>query len=114
MPAAMSRTLEIWLPMWKCSSFSAVAHAGIAQFDFHRVSNWRGIRPNLALSPPVFCHLPAPSDTRRMRTPSSGCTPRRALLRSPAAARRLLDDDEDICRPSLRPISARRMYSRSL
>jgi hypothetical protein len=60
-----------------------VAQAGFASARSSSSSTWRGIRPNLALSPPVFCHLPAPIDARRMRTPSSGCTP---------SAARFLDD----------------------
>ena len=70
----MSRTLEICEPMWKCSSFSAVPSR--RRLALRQVSSWRGDRPNLALSPPVFCHLPAPRVARRMRTPRRGSTPK--------------------------------------
>ena len=86
----------------------------LSRSDFHRSSTWRGDSPNLALSPPLFCHLPAPSEARRMRTPRPGFT-------SSAFASSITSGSSDgfsitmkVCRPSLRPISARRMYSRSL
>ena len=61
-----------------------------------RSSSWRGLSPNLALSPPVFCHLPAPIVARRTRTPSSGSTLELArLLDHAAQLGRLLDHDED-------------------
>src|SRR5690606_42020707 len=59
----LSRTLEICEPMWKCSSLSA-SPMPASRSDFHRSSSCRGLRPNLALSPPEFCHLPAPSVAR--------------------------------------------------
>src|SRR3546814_1194446 len=113
MPRAMSRTLEICEPMWKCSSFSA-SPMPASRSDFHRSSSWRGLRPNLALSPPEFCHLPAPSDARRMRTPRIGSTP--SALASSITSRSSdgFSTTMKVFIPSLRPISARRMYSRSL
>ena len=86
----------------------------VSRRRFQRSSSCRGLSPNFALSPPLFCHLPAPIDASRMRTPSPGLTPS-------AFASSITSDSSDgfsttmkVCSPSLRPISASRMYSRSL
>ena len=81
---------------------------------FHRSSTWRGERPNLALSPPLFCHLPAPSEARRMRTPRPGLTPSARASSMTSGSSEGFSTTMKVSSPSLRPISARRMYSRSL
>ena len=82
--------------MWKCSSCSASSMPA-SRSSSTRSSTWRGERPNLALSPPLFCHLPAPSEARRMRTPRPGSTPSAArLLDHQRQLGRLLDHDEGL------------------
>jgi hypothetical protein len=75
MPAWMSRMLAICEPMWKCSScMQSSMSASRRRSSSPR--DWLAESPNLAFSPPVFCHLPLPMEARRTRMPSMGRTPR--------------------------------------
>jgi hypothetical protein len=91
----------------------AVAHAGVAQ-RLPQVQQLARVEADSLLSPPLFCHLPAPSEASRMRTPSPGFTPSAAASSSAISSSDGFSMTMKVCMPSLRPISARRMYSRSL
>ena len=82
--------------MWKCSSLKQCSIFSARNISV-AVSSSAVLRPNLAFSPPLSAHLPAPLLSRRTRMPISGSTP---ICRETAMIWRkfleLLDHQDDL------------------